>query len=143
MRVISVVLIAIATACTSAPSGAPGTPDDSGYTSTRYPIVLMSGLIGWNRLFGVQEYFNGIPEALEADGARVYVVTANQGGAIPERAAEIVPQLRNILAETGAEKLNLIGHSFGGLDARYIAATEPGIIASVTAVSSPNRGTEV
>ena len=39
---------------------------------TRYPIVLVHGLLGFDSLFGV-DYFYGIPSALTKDGARVFV----------------------------------------------------------------------
>ena len=38
---------------------------------TRYPIVLVHGLPGFDSLFGV-DYFYGIPSALSKDGARVF-----------------------------------------------------------------------
>ena len=44
----------------------------TGYTQTRYPIVLVHGLFGFDSFLGV-DYFYGIPSALRRDGARVYV----------------------------------------------------------------------
>lgn len=44
----------------------------SGYTQTRYPIVLVHGLFGFDSFLGL-DYFYGIPSALRQDGARVYV----------------------------------------------------------------------
>ncbi len=35
----------------------------AGYTQTRYPIVLVHGLFGFDKLLGV-DYFYGIPQAL-------------------------------------------------------------------------------
>ena len=43
------------------------------YTKTRYPIVLAHGLFGFDQLFGVIDYFFGIPDALTDGGARVFV----------------------------------------------------------------------
>ena len=40
-----------------------------GYTQTKYPIVLVHGLFGFDNI-GPVEYFYGIPSALRADGAR-------------------------------------------------------------------------
>jgi triacylglycerol lipase len=59
------------------------------------------------------------------------------------RSAEIIPQLEEIRVATGANKLNLIGHSQGVLDARYLAATRPDLVASVTSVNGANRGSPV
>ena len=41
-------------------------------TQTRYPIVLVHGLFGFDSALGV-DYFYGIPDALRRDGAKVYV----------------------------------------------------------------------
>ncbi len=44
----------------------------TGYTQTKYPIVLVHGLFGFDTLAGV-DYFFGIPHSLTKDGAKVYV----------------------------------------------------------------------
>ncbi|MFP3740446.1 esterase/lipase family protein, partial [Burkholderia sp. SIMBA_019] len=49
-------------------------PAHAGYTTTKYPIVLIHGWGGWDSLAGFYSYFYGIPLALEADGADVYVL---------------------------------------------------------------------
>ena len=46
----------------------PATSFASGYTQTRYPIVLVHGVFGFNNI-GPVEYFYGIPYALQVDGA--------------------------------------------------------------------------
>ena len=43
------------------------------YTKTKYPIVLAHGMAGFDELFGVYEYFLGIPDSLRDRGATVYV----------------------------------------------------------------------
>ena len=43
------------------------------YTKTKYPIVLAHGLGGFDELFGVYDYWFGIPDALRDGGATVYV----------------------------------------------------------------------
>ena len=40
------------------------------YTQTRYPIVLVHGIFGFDSFLGV-DYFYGIPGALRSDGASV------------------------------------------------------------------------
>src|SRR3954464_1969167 len=44
----------------------------SGYAQTKYPIILVHGLFGFDNI-GPLEYFYGIPEDLRANGAKVYV----------------------------------------------------------------------
>ncbi len=51
--------------------------------------------------------------------------------------------IEDICLRTGAEKVNLIGHSQGALSARYAAARRPGRVASVTSVAGPNHGSEL
>src|SRR5207237_6545661 len=48
------------------------------YTATKYPIVLIPGLLGFKALLGEVDYFTGLPEALQAGGATVYVATVSQ-----------------------------------------------------------------
>jgi triacylglycerol lipase len=111
--------------------------------ATRFPIVLAHGLFGFDQLFGVLEYFNGIPEELSANGARVFVTQVSAVNSSDVRGEQLISQIETILATTGAAKVNLIGHSQGGLDVRFVAATRPDLIASVTTVGTPHKGTPV
>jgi triacylglycerol lipase len=115
----------------------------SGYTATRYPIVLAHGLGGWTRLFGVYEYFYGIPEDLRAGGARVYTTSVSAFSSSEARGEELLGQVEYIAAASGAGKVNLIGHSQGGLDVRYVLAVRPDLLASVTTVGSPHQGADL
>ena len=113
------------------------------YTATRYPIVLAHGVSGWDELFGVYQYWYGIPAALEEGGAEVYVTQVSQLASTQERGEQLLAQVEEIVAITGAERVNLIGHSHGGLDSRYVAAVRPDLVASVTTVGTPHRGAEI
>lgn len=113
------------------------------YTKTKYPIVLAHGMAGFDRLFGVYEYWYGIPSALTSGGARVYVTSVSQFNSTEVRGEQLLAQVRQILAVTGAKKVNLIGHSHGGLDVRYVAAVRPDLVASVTSVGSPHKGADL
>ena len=42
----------------------------STYTKTRHPIVLVHGLLGFDSLLGIYDYFYGLPGELRAGGAR-------------------------------------------------------------------------
>jgi triacylglycerol lipase len=108
-----------------------------------HPIVLIPGLLGFKNLLGVVDYFPGIVDALQSEGATVLVAQVSQAADSYTRAKEILPQLEKLCADTGATKLNLIGHSQGALDARYLAALRPDLIASVTSVNGPNLGSPV
>ncbi|WP_150671270.1 triacylglycerol lipase [Pandoraea anhela] len=113
------------------------------YAATQYPIVLVHGLTGSDRIGNVIDYWYGIQTDLERHGATVYVanVRAFQSDDGPDgRGEQLVAYLRRVLAVTGATKVNLIGHSQGGLTARYAAAVAPQLVASVTTVGTPHRG---
>lgn len=112
------------------------------YTQTRYPIVLVHGLFGFDSALGV-DYFYGIPEALRRDGAKVYVAQVSAANSTEVRGEQLLAQVKNILALTGAQKVNLIGHSHGGPTTRYVAGVAPQLVASVTSVGGVNRGSRV
>lgn len=54
-------------------------------------------------------------------------------------------RLDHVLAETSANRLNLIAHSMGGLDARYLISRlgMHGVVAALVTVSTPHRGSGV
>lgn len=114
----------------------------AGYTQTRYPIVLVHGLFGFDSALGV-DYFYGIPDALRDGGAKVYVAQVSAANSTEVRGEQLLKQVRNIMAVTGATKVNLVGHSHGGPTARYVAGVAPQLVASVTSVGGVNRGSRV
>jgi triacylglycerol lipase len=114
----------------------------AGYTTTKYPIVLMHGMSGFDRV-GALDYFYGIPQTLRDGGARVYVAEVSAFNSSEERGEQLLQQVKNVLAITGAQKVNLIGHSHGSQTVRYVAGVAPDWVASVTAVGGPNKGSKV
>jgi triacylglycerol lipase len=138
-------LLALAT-----PSGIQGaaavtTTSTDGYTATRYPIILVHGLGGTDRYLGVLDYWYGVQTDLERHGATVYV--ANLSGLQRDdgpsgRGEELLSYMKQVIAVTGAQKVNLIGHSQGGLTSRYVAAVAPELVASVTTIGTPHHGSE-
>ncbi len=115
----------------------------AGYTQTKHPIVLAHGMAGFDELFGIYEYWSGIPQALSKDGAKVFVTEVPQFNSTEARGEALLAQVEEILAITGAQKVNLIGHSHGGLDVRYVASVAPQLVASVTTIGSPHQGAEL
>ncbi len=113
------------------------------YTKTKYPIVLAHGMSGFDELFGVYEYWFGIPDALDDGGATVFVTEVSQFNSTEARGEQLIDQVEQIVAITGKPKVNLIGHSHGGLDVRYVAAVRPDLVASVTSVGSPHKGADL
>ncbi|WP_414159010.1 alpha/beta fold hydrolase [Pseudomonas sp. BNK-45] len=110
--------------------------------ATRYPLVLVPGMLGFVRLL-LYPYWYGIIPALRRGGARVYAVQVSPLNSSEVRGEQLLAQVQRILAETGASRVNLIGHSQGALTARYAAAKRPDWVASVTSVAGPNHGSEL
>ena len=116
---------------------------DCSYAKTKYPIVLAHGMAGFDELFGVYEYWYGIPSALRDKGATVFVTEVSQFNSTEVRGEQLIDQIETITAITGKPRVNLIGHSHGGLDVRYAAAARPDLVASVTSVGTPHKGADL
>lgn len=114
----------------------------SDFCKTQYPIVLVHG-IGFrdNKLLN---YWGRIPCALESGGATIYYGNQDSWGSVEENAQELKKTIEKILSETGKEKVNIIGHSKGGIDARYLisALNMESKVASLTTIASPHHGSK-
>ena len=122
--------------------GATPTVHAGTYAETKYPIVLVHGLFGFDSLLGV-DYFYGIPGNLRANGAKVFVAEVSAANSTEMRGEQLLAQVNTVLALTGASKVNLIGHSHGGPTVRYVAGVAPGKVASVTSIGGVNKGSRV
>ena len=116
---------------------------------TKYPIVLCHGMgaSATIAVLGVPvvQYWYNIPSALEADGAKVYVTSVNGMDSTANKAASVKAQILQIMAVTGASKVNIIGHSHGTIYTRYMI-TNLGMaskVASYTSLCGPHRGSSV
>jgi triacylglycerol lipase len=110
--------------------------------ATRYPLVLVPGMLGFIRLV-LYPYWYGIVAALRRGGAVVVAVKVSPLHSSEVRGEQLLTLIEEILRETGAQKVNLIGHSQGALTARYAAALRPDLVASVTSVAGTNHGSEL
>jgi triacylglycerol lipase len=115
---------------------------DTSYADTRYPIVLVGGIIAFDDIAGV-DYFYGIADDMRDYGADVYESNVSAMQSNEYRGEELIEQIENYLAVTGADKVNLIAHSQGAATSRYVAAVRPDLVASITSVHGENRGTPV
>jgi triacylglycerol lipase len=86
-----------------------------------------------------------IPRFLRGCGADLYFGGTDAWGAYETNAALLKEQVEMVLQKTGKERVNLIAYSTGGIDARYMIWKYDmgGRIASLTAVSTPHRGSEL
>jgi triacylglycerol lipase len=125
-----------------------------------YPIVLAHGVcrfdVLWNQVLRVDDsddpridslhYFKGIRTMLKEKGYSVCHSRVAWAADVNTRAIDLRQNVRRILNETKAEKVNIIGHSMGGLDARHMLFNDRGQgkiherIASLTTISTPHEG---
>ncbi len=109
---------------------------------TKYPILLVHGI--FFRDSKLLNYWGRIPEELIKNGATVFYGNQQSADSVADCGAEIANRIREIKLQTGAEKVNIIAHSKGGLDSRYAISVE-GVapyVASLTTINTPHRGCE-
>lgn len=107
---------------------------------TRYPILMVHGV--FFRDFRYLNYWGRIPKELVRNGARIYYGNHQSAASVADSGAELKARILEIIAQTGAQKLNVIAHSKGGLDMRY-AVSKLGMdtyVASLTTINTPHRG---
>ncbi len=111
--------------------------------ATRYPLLLLHG-IGF-RDYEYINYWGRIPTLLIKNGAVIEYGRQQAWGTIENCGMEIKDQLLAFLEKTGSKKVNIIAHSKGGLDARYMISSlnMAGKVASPTTISTPHRGSEL
>ncbi|OAV89674.1 hypothetical protein PTTG_07111 [Puccinia triticina 1-1 BBBD Race 1] len=117
--------------------------DPAPFTKPKFPLVLCHGLLGFDVLgpaaLGLS-YFRGVREALEERGVEVHVAKVPACASIEERAKTLAQFIESRLA---GRTVNLIGHSMGGLDSRFlITHLQPTSfkVASLTTIGTPHRG---
>lgn len=107
---------------------------------TKYPILLVHGV--FFRDSRLLNYWGRIPAELEANGAQVFYGEQQSAASIEDSAAELAERIEILVKKTGCEKVNIIAHSKGGLDARY-AISRLGAdkyTASLTTINTPHHG---
>ncbi len=106
----------------------------------KYPVLLVHGM-GFRdiKLFC---YWGRIPKTLQNEGCKVYFGGQDSNGTIENNGKFLSERIKVIIKESGAEKLNVIAHSKGGLDMRN-AISAHGMdryVASLTTISTPHNG---
>ncbi len=102
------------------------------------PVLLIHGYMAdasvWNKWV----------ELLKKDGIAVYPITFKQSddkcGSAAEHAKELSKIIGQIKDETGQNKVNIVGHSKGGLDARVYLANNTKDVANLVMIGTPNSG---
>ncbi len=111
----------------------------------RYPVVFLHGMLA-NTMLRMQipedtNYFSHLRLFLRERGIEALYPNVEPTGGVAARAE----QLRDLIRHWTEEPVNLVAHSMGGLDARYLI-THLGMadrVASLTTIATPHRGTSV
>ena len=110
----------------------------------RHPVVLVHGLCGSDWLLAGRrpagEYFPGVADYLRTGGNRVYTPRVSPTAGVARRALDLK---RFLDREVPTGPVHLIGHSMGGLDARYLISQldMADRVKSLVTVGTPHRGT--
>jgi triacylglycerol lipase len=105
---------------------------------TRYPIVLVHG-IGYTDE-DYPDYWGRVPAALTRCGAEVYFGGQDSYASVTVNAQQLKDRVLALCAGEG--KVNIIAHSKGGLDARYMISCLDMAehVASLTTINTPHHG---
>jgi triacylglycerol lipase len=110
----------------------------------RHPVILAHGMMGFDEIAVAgrrHSYFRKIADGLNGLDAKFHTPRVPAAAPIAVRAE----QLRALVHELPSERVNVIAHSMGGLDARY-AISRLGLkdrVASIVTIGTPHRGTPV
>jgi triacylglycerol lipase len=118
----------------------------STYAKTKYPVVFVHGIAGFSRVgtdaLGVDYWYQILPD-LARNGTTTFAASVSPFNSNEVRGEQLLAQVEEVIAITGKEKVNLIGHSQGGPTIRYVAGIKPNLVASLTSVSGTHKGSPV
>ncbi|MGH3756935.1 esterase/lipase family protein [Actinophytocola sp.] len=116
-------------------------PGDSAAADSRDPVVIAGGT------FGPAFFYEPLAGRLRADDHEVFIFElTNLGtGDIADTARDLAAFAGDVRARTGAEKVDLVGHSQGGLVARQYVKYLGGdsTVDSLVSLGAPHYGTAV
>ncbi|PVF94504.1 alpha/beta-hydrolase [Serendipita vermifera] len=116
------------------------------YLTPKNPVVFCHGLMGFDSVsLGASfaplqiTHWRGIKEVLEENGIEVLITKVPATSGVEERAKVLGEKIAEVYP---GRAVHLIGHSMGGLDCRFLAASRPTAfkILSVTTIATPHRG---
>jgi triacylglycerol lipase len=111
---------------------------------TKYPVIFVHG-IAYRDDVGVLPYWSHIPKVLRKHGAKVYLSHTQAFNSHIDNSILLKYRILDILETTGAEKVNIIAHSKGGLEARWMISrlNMADKVASLSTIASPHKGSSV
>jgi len=109
---------------------------------TKYPVLLVHGAGLREKTCGFIDYWGRVPESLSKNGVAFYYGGTDAWGTIEKNAEILETRISTILKEHETEKVNIIAHSRGGLEARHLITSMnmSHAVASLTTISTPHRG---
>lgn len=109
---------------------------------TKYPIILVHGMGARDRKKLC--YWGRIPGYLRDRGASVFFGNQDSNACVETNSLMLKNTVNEVLERTGAEKVNIIAHSKGGLEARYMISNlnMADKTASLTTMSTPHNGSK-
>lgn len=109
---------------------------------TKYPIVLIHGVGSRDRKHF--NYWGRIPKSLDSQGAKIFYSNQDAWGTIEANSEIVKNSIIEALKTTGSDKVNLIAHSKGGLEARYLIheLDMESSVASLTTIATPHNGSK-
>ena len=107
----------------------------------KYPLVLVHGIAAKDSTL----FWGRIPGWLENAGFPVFFGNTDSWGGVENNALLLRNTVDTVLEECAADKVNLIAHSKGGIDSRFLISTlgYAPKIASLTTISTPHFGSEL
>ncbi|GBF50581.1 lipase [Leptospira ryugenii] len=109
-------------------------------------IALVHGILGFDDTKGLAgglvKYWGGLDSYLRSQGAKVTTPGSSATNSIPVRAQQIQSAVNSWMASNGCTKVQLVGHSQGGLVIRYMVSNLgfASKTATITTVNSLHRG---
>ena len=110
---------------------------------TKYPIILVHGIA--LKDFKFIKSFGEIDRILRIQGYTVYKANIDSFGCISNNANQLKEEILKILEIEKTNKINIIAHSKGGLDAKYMISNlgMEDCVASLTTLCTPHKGSPI
>lgn len=111
--------------------------------ATKYPIILVHGIMLKDYKF--IKAFGNIENTLKKNGFIVETSRTDGFGTIENNANQLKKQIEEMLIKYNTDKVNIIAHSKGGLDSKYLIK-ELGMeehIATLTTLCTPHKGSKI
>lgn len=107
----------------------------------KYPLILAHGIAAKDSKF----FWGRIYDTFKDAGIKVYWGNTDSWSSIEINANYLKETIDRVLEEEKTEKVNIIAHSKGGIDSRYLISSlgYASKVASLVTISTPHRGSPI